>query len=513
MDIVHLTPQLVSSSEGVISNSTLARSASASGSISCSTSGSATSKQINALYKGLKSFKKTIKMSSYKLTISNLHNAIYKAFIKDSYVQDAIYAYSYQCTYNPINGRVNTVRITYNFTKKTLQNRYNGLKSAIAAAKKSIGTNLSNIQVIVAAHDYLIKRATYNLPYSYKLEANLNNSSFQYNYNAHSAYGVLCKKSGVCSGYAYAYRILLNEYGINCKYVESEAMNHAWNMVKIGKQWYHVDVTWDDPDAYTDWTKNGSGKLVYYTHLLLNDTEIRKSNHYGWTRSVSSSSSIYSNMPRRSSEYQLFYGGNWYMTEEDDSQTPYSYCRYNMKGTRTKAIASVSPFYLINSRIFYQPTAVSLSSMNLDGTEVRSLETQVETSGIDISSDAIFSISRVKASTKTLYLTDEEENTHVIALTDYDLRTTDYATSLSLSASSITLKKGKTKTLKATLGPSYSISTKVTFKINSAGKKVIKVVKRYNLRLRIKGKKKGTATITVTVPNTDLKKTCKITVK
>ena len=49
---------------------------------------------------------------------------------------------------------------------------------------------------------------------------------------------------GLCMAYALAYQRLLQEMDIPCVYVKG--VNHAWNMVKIGKYWYNVDVTWDD---------------------------------------------------------------------------------------------------------------------------------------------------------------------------------------------------------------------------------------------------------------------------
>ena len=44
--------------------------------------------------------------------------------------------------------------------------------------------------------------------------------------------------------YALAYQRILQEMNIPCIYVKGK--NHAWNMVKLGKYWYNVDVTWDD---------------------------------------------------------------------------------------------------------------------------------------------------------------------------------------------------------------------------------------------------------------------------
>jgi hypothetical protein len=46
--------------------------------------------------------------------------------------------------------------------------------------------------------------------------------------------------------------------------------SHAWNLVKIGGNYYHLDVTWNDPVV-----ENGPERVLY-TYFNLNDKEIQK---------------------------------------------------------------------------------------------------------------------------------------------------------------------------------------------------------------------------------------------
>lgn len=514
-DITNMTSPVTVVNGSNASVSTVTSSASASTSIS--KSGSVTSKQVNALYKALKNFKKSVNLKSYKVYYTDMQTLLDKAFTKDYYVQDAISTVGIQYQYN-YKGYVENVYFTYNYKQSTMRNRYNSLKKAVASAKKSIGTNLSDIEAAVAIHDYIIKTTTFNTSYANKLAAN---PKLDPVFRNHTAYGVLCKGSAVCSGYAYAYRILLHEYGIESEFIESEDMNHGWNMIKLNNRWYHVDVTWDDPDANIHWTGNGSGDLVYYTYFLLNNKEIFNADHYSWSPSKTSSSTTYSNMPRYSSEEQVFYEENWYMILNNESL--YKYMCYSMTGDETLIATSVSPFYLWNGRLIYQPDSQSLSSMNVDGSMIRSHLDSVLVSGITEGTE--FTLEHMDQTNLTFLLAYEETiedttgvsnittQTKTITLTDYDLRTSDYADSLSLSNSKITLKKGRYKTLTASIGPVWALNTKVVFKVNTAGKKVIQTSKTTDFTYRFKAIKKGTATITVTVPNTSLKKTCKVTVK
>ena len=61
---------------------------------------------------------------------------------------------------------------------------------------------------------------------------------------AYSDRGVVFKKKAVCSGYSEAFERLCLYSGIKCTTVCSP--DHAWNLVKVGKKWYHYDTTWND---------------------------------------------------------------------------------------------------------------------------------------------------------------------------------------------------------------------------------------------------------------------------
>lgn len=93
--------------------------------------------------------------------------------------------------------------------------------------------------------------------------------------NAYTAYGVFVDKEAVCQGYAYATYLILKELGYEAKYVTGVAGEdytpHAWNMVKIDDQWYHLDTTFNDP------TPDKKGRSSY-KYLLVSDKVMRK-NH------------------------------------------------------------------------------------------------------------------------------------------------------------------------------------------------------------------------------------------
>lgn len=76
------------------------------------------------------------------------------------------------------------------------------------------------------------------------------NANYDYTYTNYDASGVLLYGSGVCDSYARAYLMLMTAAGVDCMIVSGSAGggSHAWNLVKLGGSWYHVDCTWDDPN-------------------------------------------------------------------------------------------------------------------------------------------------------------------------------------------------------------------------------------------------------------------------
>ena len=61
---------------------------------------------------------------------------------------------------------------------------------------------------------------------------------------------VFDKGRSVCSGYADAYKFLMDGLGIPCRFVNNDTINHEWNQVQIDGIWYNVDVTWMDSRTY-----------------------------------------------------------------------------------------------------------------------------------------------------------------------------------------------------------------------------------------------------------------------
>lgn len=87
-------------------------------------------------------------------------------------------------------------------------------------------------------HDYIINSTKYDSERSEKGIVN---------YRSDIAYGPLFEGYAICGGYSDLMELFLEKMGMRSYKVSSE--NHVWNVVEIGGQWYHIDLTWDDPVA------------------------------------------------------------------------------------------------------------------------------------------------------------------------------------------------------------------------------------------------------------------------
>ncbi len=118
-------------------------------------------------------------------------------------------------------------------------------------------------ETVLYLHDLLADRYTYD---TREGEANAD------------AYTFFRDGRGVCRAYALAMLALCRGAGLEADLVVSDAMNHAWNHVRVDGDWYHVDVTRDDPIP----ARAGADE-VNHTRLLRSDGGMEALGYHGYT--------------------------------------------------------------------------------------------------------------------------------------------------------------------------------------------------------------------------------------
>lgn len=136
-----------------------------------------------------------------------------------------------------------------------------------------ITDDMDDIEKVAAVHDYIISNTAYDFD-------NLQNDTIPD--VSFTVEGVLWEKKAVCQGYAEAFQLFMELMGIESKVAvgtatsEGVVNSHAWNMISLNGEWYHVDTTWDDP------VPDQKGK-VRYNYFMKTDDEIAVDHE--WKRS------------------------------------------------------------------------------------------------------------------------------------------------------------------------------------------------------------------------------------
>lgn len=116
------------------------------------------------------------------------------------------------------------------------------MQGLLAFREKYIAPTMTEYQKEKVIHDYLVK----TIKYDHEALDDANNISEAYN-----VLGALLKRSAVCQGISCAFKLICDYCRIKSLVVTGNAIpnrydaGHAWNIVKLGEESYHVDVTWD----------------------------------------------------------------------------------------------------------------------------------------------------------------------------------------------------------------------------------------------------------------------------
>ncbi len=121
----------------------------------------------------------------------------------------------------------------------------------------------SDAQTVRAINDYLCERIDY-------VDTD----------NRQNIYGALVARKCVCEGYAHAFKLLCDRFGVTCATLigtgitEEGEEGHMWNAVLIDGAWYAVDVTWNDSTESDTFLLVGKDTKCYDTtfaasHILM----------------------------------------------------------------------------------------------------------------------------------------------------------------------------------------------------------------------------------------------------
>ena len=145
----------------------------------------------------------------------------------------------------------------YLFDKNKIRDHQKAMRSRVEKLARP-AMKFSEVEKEQYIHDFICQNVRYDKlkkPYS------------------HEIIGPLGQGVGVCEGIAKSVKILCDALGIWCMIALSEAnpekgikYRHAWNVLRIGGQYYHLDATFDNT--------LGGGERLRYDYFNLSDKQI-----------------------------------------------------------------------------------------------------------------------------------------------------------------------------------------------------------------------------------------------
>ena len=270
------------------------------------------------------------------------------------------------------------IKFTYTNTREEADALLEELGTKITEViDETITPGMTELQMALNLHDYLVLNTVYDT------EGTIADRD-----GGSSAYDILICGNGVCEGYAQAYNMLLERVGISSIMVTSYDMNHAWNLVNIDNEWYHVDTTWDDP------VPDAKGR-VNHKYFLLSDDEIRTTNpdvgrnyiHDKWdSKGIEATSKKYDHAFWQPVSTEIFTRGDqWYFVSGEGEYSRYtestgevdnfvSLCDENwyVWGQYSAFWAGKYISLIISGDKVYFNTPTNIYKMNLDGSEKES---------------------------------------------------------------------------------------------------------------------------------------------
>ncbi len=128
-------------------------------------------------------------------------------------------------------------KLSYRYGKETFDEMSEAYKKEANKILDKLDDDMSVYKKIRTIHDSIIESTVYDLDDEY----------------CDTIYGTLVENKGKCDGYSKSFSYICGQAGIRTVTVigddvtDNTDVMHMWNKVYYNKNWYNVDVTWDDP--------------------------------------------------------------------------------------------------------------------------------------------------------------------------------------------------------------------------------------------------------------------------
>lgn len=199
----------------------------------------------NSIYSHMQNWEESF---SFSYNGDDIIDIVESASEKDDYLQRSVEKFKISK-----RGTEDIVQITYITTKEQEDYINSQLKSIL---ENVITPDMNESDIVKAINNYIVKRYTYDR--SIKED---------------NVYYSLTTGSAMCQGYSMTAYKMFEMAGLECRIVIGtlNGEGHAWNLVKVDGNWYHIDITNNDD-------------IIRDSYLLVSDEHLSE-NGFDWDRS------------------------------------------------------------------------------------------------------------------------------------------------------------------------------------------------------------------------------------
>ena len=204
------------------------------------------------LYNAVKNFEENIDVSSTRVNYDDVYIA-YWAFDYDN-PQFLELGSGYRYSYIEEDGEKIVKSIMIDYGREPDEISHSEFESITQEVLAEAQNEPGDYEKLKYVHDWIVNNTAYiKDDTDYETEAD----------------GPVVYGTAICEGYAKAFMYFAQSMGFDCVCVIGYAgVPHMWNMVKLDGEWYHVDVTWDDP------VRSDGKQVLRDTYFLISDEEI-----------------------------------------------------------------------------------------------------------------------------------------------------------------------------------------------------------------------------------------------
>lgn len=232
----------------------------------------------NHLAEELRALNSDISFEDYNFTEQNI-DSLYKAVYSENPDLFYVSPSAFETTSSLSDGKVVALRPYYMFKQSAIPSKIEAFEAAADYFLKGVNPAWDDMTKVRYLHDIVAHYVEYELE-------DYSDSSI------YTAYGALINGRAVCEGYTLALNYLLSRVGVEAHYIRNKVESHAWSMVTIDGEYYHVDVTQDDASY------DNLGR-VNHTYCIVSDSALCQgdydTDHAAWVSGRKAGSTRFDN--------------------------------------------------------------------------------------------------------------------------------------------------------------------------------------------------------------------------